>query len=107
MIVYIAGAVSEDFNYREKFAKKERELQKMGHVVLNPAVLPPGLKNHEDYMKICYAMLDAVDAAYFLQGWENSTGAKLEREYCKEKNISTYQEEKDTSKIDLLLEKLR
>lgn len=41
MIIYISGAISNDFNYKEKFKQAEEKLLKMGHAVLNPTVVPP------------------------------------------------------------------
>ena len=35
--VYIAGKISGDKNYREKFSNAEQALTAMGHCVLNPA----------------------------------------------------------------------
>lgn len=43
MKIYIAGKITGDENYREKFAKAQAELEKDGHIVLNPSVLPEGL----------------------------------------------------------------
>lgn len=37
--VYVAGKITGDANYREKFAKAEQALTAMGHCVLNPAHL--------------------------------------------------------------------
>ena len=37
-------------------------------------------------MSLCYPMIDMCDAIYFLDGWEESEGAKIEFEYaCKMK----------------------
>lgn len=45
MKVYIAGKITGDPNYREKFQQAADELKGGGHVVMNPAVLPDGF-NH-------------------------------------------------------------
>ena len=81
MKVYIAGKITGNENYREKFAKAQAELEKDGHTVLNPAVLPEGLMKGE-YMRICFAMIDIADEVVFLPGWQDSEGAMLETDYC-------------------------
>lgn len=35
-----------------------------------------------DYMRICFAMIDTADVVAFLPGYETSTGAQLELQYC-------------------------
>ena len=54
-------------------------------VILNPAILPHGLE-HSDYMHIDFAMIDVADKVYFLPCWTDSPGAKMELEYCRQKN---------------------
>ena len=41
MKVYIAGKITGDPGYRDKFAAAEIQLGWQGHTVLNPAELPP------------------------------------------------------------------
>ena len=84
MKIYIAGPITGVFNYKQSFLKAESELKSKGHIVLNPAYLPEGLK---DYMPICYAMIDQADGVYFLNGWKDSVGAKLEYEYADKKGL--------------------
>lgn len=81
MKVYIAGKITGNENYREEFEKAQAELEKDGHTVLNPAVLPEGLTKAE-YMRICFAMIDIADEVRFLPGWQDSEGAKVEYTYC-------------------------
>lgn len=82
MKVYIAGKITGNENYREEFARAQAELEKGGHTVLNPAVLPEGMTKGE-YMRICFAMIDIADVVMFLPGWQDSEGAKLEKQYCR------------------------
>ena len=82
MKIYIAGKITGDENYREKFAKAQVQLQKDGHIVLNPAVMPEGLTKAE-YMKLCFSMIDIADQVVFLTGWQDSEGAQLEEQYCR------------------------
>ena len=82
MKVYIAGKITGNESYREEFAKAQAELEKDGHIVLNPAVMPEGLTKGE-YMRICFAMIDIADEVRFLPGWQDSEGANLENLYCR------------------------
>jgi len=91
MKIYIAGPITGKFDYREKFKTAEQELIAKGHIVINPASLPSGLK---DYMPICKAMIDQCDTVYFLKEWDVSVGALEEYEYVEknEKVKRIYQE---------------
>lgn len=80
--IYIAGPVTGVHNYRETFMEAEEDVNSHGYIALSPAHLPQGMTN-EQYMRICFAMIDAADAVLFLEGWENSPGATLEHNYAK------------------------
>lgn len=101
MIVYIAGKISGDPEYKAKFEDTKlrvkdairiggRTLQlydfdvnyKAEPVVLNPAELPAGMKP-KDYMRICFAMIDSADLVIFQPEWPESPGALLEMQHCK------------------------
>lgn len=82
MKIYIAGKITGDPGYRDKFAEAEIQLGWQGHTVLNPAELPEGM-SQADYMRICFAMIDVADAVVFLPGAADSAGARLEKAYCK------------------------
>lgn len=79
--IYIAGKITGDENYKQKFEEAEKELQKMGYAVLSPAVLAAGM-TPADYMRICFAMIDTADEVCFLPDWKKSKGAQLEHAYC-------------------------
>lgn len=82
MKVYLAGKITGDPNYREKFAAAAKKLEeRAGVTVISPAVTPEGLKK-ADYMRICFAMLESADTAVFLPDWEDSPGAQLEKHWC-------------------------
>ena len=81
MIIYIAGKITGDPNYKEKFDIAATSLELQGHIVLNPAELPEGMLP-ADYMRICFAMIDTADAIYLLKGWYSSSGASIERNYA-------------------------
>lgn len=80
-VVYIAGPITGVPKYWEAFEKAEDELTSDGYIALTPTRLPQGLTLAQ-CMKICFAMIDAADAVYFLPGWQNSRGAQLELNYC-------------------------
>lgn len=79
MRVYIAGAMTGVFKYKEKFIEAEEYIRGLGHIVLNPSFLPEGLS---DYYEINKAMIDQCDAIYVLLNYENSKGTKKEIEYA-------------------------
>ena len=86
MKIYIAGKIS-GLNHDEVFRKfdiVQCKLTKRGNAVLVPTVLPVlDELTHEDYMHICYAMIDVCDAVYFLRDYKESKGAVLELAYAR------------------------
>ena len=93
MIIYLSGAITNDPNYRSKFADAEKTLRDLGHIVLNPCCLPDGLE-HKDYMKIDLSMVDVADAICLLPDWYSSEGAVMEyyRAYELGKTVLTFNE---------------
>ena len=79
--IYIAGRIAGEPAYKELFAAEADRQRAAGHVVLNPAELPVGM-SPADYMRICLAMIDAADKVVLLPNYQQSPGARLEREYC-------------------------
>lgn len=76
-IVYIAGKIAGDENYREKFKLAQTKLEAKGFIVLNPAELPEGMP-YESYMKIGFAMIDMSNIMYMLKDYKDSPGANRE-----------------------------
>ena len=91
MKIYIAWKITGDDGYRAKFREAAKALEALGHVVLNPAILPAGLAE-QDYMQIALAMLNAADLAVFLPDYQESAGAMIEWAWCKRtgKNCALY-----------------
>lgn len=77
MKVYLAGKITGDPGYRAKFREARERVEWMGHIALDPSVLPEGMET-ADYMRICTAMLDSADAIGLLRDWADSPGAKCE-----------------------------
>lgn len=76
--IYIAGKITGDEGYREKFRRAAETVSGMGCIPLNPAEQPEGMAA-QDYMRMCFAMIDIADAVLFLPDWRGSPGAMLEK----------------------------
>jgi hypothetical protein len=77
MKLYIAGKITGDNNYKEKFAKKEKELEKF-HNVVNPVKLCKDDWDWKTCMKKCIVSLVECDKVYFLADYKESRGAMIE-----------------------------
>lgn len=84
MKVYVAGKITGLKDYREKFNEAQEHLKGLGYSVMNPAVLE-GKFTHDEFMHVCYSMIDVCDGVYFLNNWDDSKGAMLEHIYAIEK----------------------
>lgn len=86
MKVYIAGPMTNRFLFnRPKFYWEHLKLKIMGYKVMNPAILPFGFE-HEEYMQICFKMIDCCDAVYLMDEWHRSNGATRDYNYAISKN---------------------
>ena len=92
--VYLAGKITGDQNYREKFSAAAQELEAAGFIVLNPAILPQGAFSWDAYMRMSMAMLDECTSVCFLPDWKDSRGATWEygRAFATGKRILMYEE---------------
>ncbi len=81
MKIYLAGKITGDPEYRAKFLRYEEQLQGEGHIVLNPATAPEGLRP-VDYMRLCFAMMEAADVVLFMQDYQDSRGAMMSIADC-------------------------
>ena len=102
MKIYISGKIAGDPDYKEKFARAAAQLERLGATVINPATAPEGL-DKLDYMRICFAEMEAVDYVVFLPDWVESAGAKLERAWCDYVGVPTANW--DAFRVDMLLRK--
>lgn len=108
MIVYIAGKIKGIEDYKEKFGRAQEYLEDLGHIVLNPAMLPKGMPE-EKYMPICLAMLEQADALFLMDSAVFSEGARVERkfaEYQKKKIFFTKPEETLLDRYESVMKRL-
>lgn len=89
MKVYLAGSITDDPDYKNKFNKAEEYLKSLGYTVLNPTVLP-GEMSYEDYFPICFAMIDVADCMAVIDGIGTSNGVHMEIDYILKNHINTY-----------------
>ena len=90
MKIYISGAITGTTDFMERFAKAEKELTTNGWSVVNPAKVNAQLPidtTYEEYMKMCFCMLDMCIAIYMLDGFEKSCGANREYGYAMAKDM--------------------
>ena len=94
--VYIAGKISGNLeNYNAEFQAAEDKLRALGfEKILKPSVLPGNL-GYEQYMPICFAMIDVSDYIYFLDNWQESSGALREFHYAYANKVSILNAELD------------
>lgn len=87
MKVYAAGKITglPRSAVLEKFEKAKTLLESQGHEVFVPCILPdyPDV-SREDYLHICFAIIDVCDAVYMLADWQQSPGARQELEYARD-----------------------
>lgn len=79
--VYISGQITglPDEEWNKNFDLAEKALVGAGYRVINPAKVKVDL-DYAEYLEIDIAMLHMCDAIYMLDNWENSNGARIERE---------------------------
>ena len=85
MKICISGAITGTDDYMERFAKAEKELTEQGYSVVNPAKVNAQLPedtSYEEYMKMCFCMLDMCDEIFMLKGWSKSCGSNREYWYA-------------------------
>lgn len=90
MKIYISGAITGTDDFMERFEKAEKELTEQGYSVVNPAKVNAQLPedtSYEEYMKMCFCMLDICEAIFMIQGWSKSRGSIREYGYAMAKDM--------------------
>lgn len=87
MNIYISGPIEGVENYREKFERAKRIIEKGCHKVVNPAGMDFGGLTREQILDVDLVLLDLCDTIYMLKGWEQSCGANREYGYALAKGM--------------------
>ena len=84
-IVYLSGNITDNEDYKKEFDTAELFLSQMGYIVINPANLDEVAEGltYEQYMKVCYQLVDIADIIFMVSGWQKSKGANAELSYAK------------------------
>lgn len=95
MKIYISGAISglRLADAKNNFEAMEIILRNAGHEPINP--IKVGLPEGQEYTWTEYMLADLpyvfeCDAIYMLNNWEQSTGARIERNICVEMGKPVY-----------------
>lgn len=96
--IYISGAITGLYlpDALKNFENAVKEVEQMGHEAVNPMELVKKQEGWDwnDYMKADIKILIECDGIYMLDNWEDSKGAKVERELAIGLGfIDLYQEE--------------
>lgn len=96
--IYLSGPITGVPNYKKDFEVVKIRLTQKGHCnIVNPAELDGVISNgeYEEYMNMCFALMDMCDVIVLLPGWEKSSGANRELGYAigKSKRIFIWDEE--------------
>lgn len=81
MRMYIAGVITNDPDYRQKFKRAEKALRLKGYSVISPIYHKGPM--YKDYIIQGLTALSKCDAIYLLPDYSASPGARLELHFAK------------------------
>lgn len=93
IVVYLSGKYSGDIEENLKTARINAiNLWEQGYTVLTPHLNTQHFEKdclcvYDDYIAGDLSLLSRCDVIYMMDGWEDSSGAKMERDYAKSQNI--------------------
>ena len=81
MRIYVSGKITDNENYKEDFARavKMLDTKNTKDLIINPAALSEvllGNARHEDYMQVCFTLLDTCDCIFLLDNLGGVQGGK-------------------------------
>ena len=87
--VYISGPITGVIEAEECFREAEQKIEAAGFIAINPCTLinGGGKLTWEDYIDMDLAILKKCNCIYMLNGWQNSRGATIEKEFAEKHNI--------------------
>lgn len=93
MLIYISGPVSGISNYKENFLKVKKLLESKGFKTLSILDVPclgDGCFTWSDCMKVAITLLEKCDKIYLMDGWQQSSGARIEKIWAERTNKGIY-----------------
>lgn len=69
------GTISVSPDEYDHYQRAALRLRADGQTIVSPMVLPDGLSN-DDYVHLCYSLIDVSEAVLFLDGWEQSDNVR-------------------------------
>ena len=85
MKIYISGKVTgeDPQECEKKFNNAAEYLKSKGHTPINPySILKDSGLGYEDFMWVCFRLIDLCDVIYMLRDYKQSSGAMRELAYA-------------------------
>lgn len=82
MRVYLSGKITNTEDYIKRFLAAERELEDQ-YDIINPAIICsflPETMTHDEYMSVCFPLLDLCDAVYVIDAEDAKTSDGVKQE---------------------------